>query len=48
MLERSRTRLGAAGVAEAEARGAGRTIEDIEDWVISMAPSMVADTELPA
>jgi predicted ATPase/class 3 adenylate cyclase len=40
LLERSRTRLGQRAVAEAEQRGAARTIEDIEAWVVSMAPAI--------
>ena len=38
LLERSRTRLGPSAVAEAERRGASRTIGDVEAWVVSMAP----------
>jgi hypothetical protein len=41
LLERSRARLGPRAVAEAEHRGASRTIEDIEAWVVSMAPASV-------
>jgi hypothetical protein len=41
MLERSRERLGPRAVAEAEQRGASRTVEDIEAWVVSMAPASV-------
>src|SRR4051794_1928944 len=36
LLERSRARLGPSAVAEAERRGTGWTIEDIEEWVVSM------------
>jgi predicted ATPase len=42
LLERSRERLGPSAVAEAERRGASRTVEDIEAWVVSMAPASVA------
>ena len=41
LLERSRERLGPRAVAEAEQRGASRTIEDVEEWVVSMAPATV-------
>jgi predicted ATPase len=42
LLERSRERLGPRAVAEAEQRGASRTVEDIEAWVVSMAAASVA------
>lgn len=41
LLERSRERLGPSAVAEAERRGAGRTVENVEAWVVSMAPASV-------
>lgn len=41
LLQRSQTRLGPRAVAEAERRGANRTIEDIEAWVVAMAPAIV-------
>ena len=40
-IERSRARLGGRAVAEAERRGNSRTVEDIEEWVVSMAPPRV-------
>jgi tetratricopeptide (TPR) repeat protein len=41
LLESARERLGPRAVADAEQRGASRTIEDIEAWVVSMAPARV-------